>query len=245
MDKNKKEGGQKKYVRKIYDDEFYQISAVLLSNKFLNLERLFLDRYRMIGLRIPETGFENENEYRKWLKSAMNLRPSPGELVRDILNKFKLDPDNECFRNYLVNRLFHKKMPWNECKNERSTIRLMTRNNSQPRGLWVEITPWTKKQDYDNLWETIKDLRRTLIGYREKEKFQNTFERDFKIYELYLDIKNNHLDKRIGQEKIVGLMQDDVRYKEILKKFNHGDIQNKIRHITSHFNRLLTNIDIL
>ena len=228
-----------KSVRLVYNDDFYKISAVLLSNKFLALEKELQNDYGQAKLSIPEKGFSGEKQYREWLKKAMTLPNSPGKGIEDILIKFNLDPKNEYYRNCLTARLFFHKMPWQESIYPQPNITLTTRNGGKDRGLWVEIKPWTKKEDYVELWGTIKELQRSLIGYRNKEKFQPTFKRDFEVYQLYLEVKN------AGGKQVLKSMSSHPEYYTLADQFGEGDIDGQLRSIKSRFNKLLAGIDIL
>src|SRR3989344_1911386 len=211
-------------VRHIYNEDFYKITAVLLSKKFLALENSILASYSEARFLVPKIGFRNEDEYREWLKKAMALPTSPGKVIEDILTQFNLNPKNEYFRNCVTAHLFFHKMPWQDSIYPQQNITLTTRNSGKDRGLWVEIKPWTKKEDYIELWGTIKNLQKSLIGYRNKEKFQVTFERNFAVYQLYLEAKrdssvNGNPEKLSIPDKMATLPD----YDSVKKLFKHID----------------------
>jgi hypothetical protein len=234
-----------KTVRHIFNDDFYKISAVLLSKKFSTLETTLKSKFDEAGLVIPEKGFANESEYREWLKKAMDLPTNPGKFIEDILLAFNLDVKNEFFRNCVASRLFFLKMPWEESIYPQTYITLTTRNSGKERGLWVEIKPWTKKEDYIELWSTIKNLQKSLIGYRSKEKFQKTFARDFEVYQLYLETEQGIESDKVSFDIVMNKMSDNPKYHSLAKKFKGDNIDEQVRQINSRFDDLLKDVNIL
>ena len=231
-------------VRQIYNADFYKITAVLLSKKFLVLESEIQSKYATLNLALPKKGFSNYDQYSAWLKKAMEVKESPGEIIENTLKQFNLDPKNEYYRNCLTAHLFFHKQPWEESPYLQPHIELITRKNDNTKELWVKIHPWTKKADYMKLWPSIKGIQRTLPGYRGKEKFQITFERNFTVYQLYLKAKK---DLEMNSEKlsIEEKMATHPEYESIAKQFRDGDFSDNLRSITSDFNKLLNGIDIL
>lgn len=230
-------------VRHVYNDDFYKITAVLLSKKFLTLAKELQNNYSEVNLSIPEKGFISEKSYREWLKKALSLPTPPGKNIEDILIKFNLDPKSESYRNYLTARLFFYKMPWEQSPYTQSPIELITHINGPSNGLWVKIYPWTKKEDYTQLWQSIKDIQRTLPGYRGKEKFQITFERNFAVYQLYLKAKKD-LEASSEKLSIEDKMITYPEYKSIAKQFSGGDFFDNLRSIISDFNKLLQGVNL-
>lgn len=235
-----------KPARHVYNDDFYKITAVLLSKKFLVLEKDLQDNYSKASLTIPEKGFSSEKEYREWLKKALTLPTSPGKFIEDILVKFNLDPKSEYYRNYLTARLFFHKMPWEQSPYILSPIALITEIKKPSKGIWVKIHPWTKKEDYVGLWPSINNLQRTHLEYRGKEKFQVTFERDFAVYQLYLeakkDFETNGNPKKLS---IINKMATLPDYNIVRKRFKGGDFSDNLRSIASDFKERLADIIIL
>lgn len=231
-------------VRQIYNADFYKITAVLLSKKFLVLESEIQSKYTTLTLPFPKKGFNNYDQYSAWLKKARKTKESPGEIIENLLKEFNLDPKNEYYRNCVTARLFFHKQPWEESPYSQPHIELITRKNDTTKELWVKIHPWTKKADYMKLWSSIKGIQRTLPGYRGKEKFQVTFERNFAVYQLYLKAKRD-LETSSEKLSIEEKMATYPEHESITKQFSDGDFFDNIRSITSDFNKLLKGIDIL
>lgn len=226
-------------VRHIYNDDFYKITAILLSKKLSRLENEIRTKYDKLSLSIPTKGFSSYKEYREWLTNAKNRKNSPGVVIENILKQFNLDPKNEYYRNCLTARLFFHKEPWEQSPYSQSPIELITKNNGTNKELLVKIYPWTKKSDYVRLWGSIKNMQRTLPGYRGKEKFQITFKRDFEVYQLYLEAKN------AGSKQVLKSMSSSPEYYSLADQFAEGDISGQFRSIKSRFNKLLARINIL
>ncbi|OGC68536.1 hypothetical protein A2415_04835 [candidate division WWE3 bacterium RIFOXYC1_FULL_39_7] len=226
-------------VRHIYNDNFYKITAILLSKKFLTLENEIRAKYDKLDLSIPTKGFSNYKEYGEWLTKARNIQDSPGKVIESVLKQFNLDPKNEFYRNCLTAGIFFHKQPWEQSPYSQQPIELITRNNGVAKELWVKIHPWTKKSDYVKLWESIKNIQKTLPGYRGKEKFQTTFKRDFEVYQLYLEVK------KAGGKQVLKPMSSHPEYYTLADQFGEGDIDGQLRSIKSRFNKLLAGIDIL
>lgn len=235
-----------KHVRHVYNDDFYKITAVLISKKFLALEKDLQNNYSKSSLSIPEKGFSSEKAYRDWLKKALTLPTSPGKRIEDILVKFNLDPKNEYYRSYLTARLLFHKMPWEQSLYTPIPIELLTEIKNPSKGIWVKIHPWTKKEDYVSLWPSINNLQRTHQEYRNKEKFQVTFERNFAVYQLYLeakrDIETNGNPNKLSTINKMATLPD---YEFVRKRFNGGDFSDNLRSITSDFKERLADINIL
>jgi hypothetical protein len=230
-------------VRLIFDDDFYRLGAVLLSEKYQGLEREFRNKYKELGLSIPSGGFDKQEDYRGWLKKAMRLKNTndlPGKMIEDILTQFNLDPKNEKYRMGLVWRIFFKKEFDEKFYYLQHPINLILRKHRGSKELWVKVYPWTKKEDYIDLWKEIKSIQPQLKGYRGKEKFQITFKRDFAVYQLYLKTKKLKPKKSIMED-----MSAFPEYEPISKLFKDEYFDDYIRSITSRFNKLLAGVNIL
>lgn len=233
--------------RIVFDDDFYRISAVLLSKKYLDLDSRLRREYDKLGLPVPEKGFKTETQYREWRDKAMKLDKKPGLFMEEILSAFNLDTKNELFRNYLSNKLFFRKMPWENSIFPHSNVTLTTRNSGKDRGLWVEIKPWTKKEDYVALWETISQLQHSLIGYRHKEKLRKKFSRDFEVYTLYTETKQKFWP--LGKpefEEVLDKMADTDKYHLLSEQFKDkkGSSDVQMKQIVKDFDELLKDISI-
>lgn len=232
-------------TRIIFDDKFYRICAVVLSKKFARLERQFRRNYEELGLPVPIKGFADKKSYREWVKKATKSQYAPGFALGDILRQFNLDPKNEMHLNALAAKLFFNKNPWKSSEYIQEPIKLITRGDNSTKELWVKIEPWTKKQDYMKLWQTIKGLQKTLPNYRSKEKFQITFERDFAVYQLYLEAKKEiATNKSKDRLSIIETMTKLPDYELVEKRFRK-DFFDNLRTITTDLNRRLSDIEIL
>lgn len=231
--------------RIIFNDDFYKVTATILSTKFKHYKKELIDKYKNLDCPVPEEGFSDYKSYQEWYRKMIKSGYNLGEDINKILKSFNLDTNNESFRNNLVKEIFLKIKPWESTVYDETPIKLITRNDKGSKELWVKIELWTKKGDYIKLWDLIENIQKNLKGYRGKEKFRTTFERDFKVYQLYLKTRLKNSGIKLSQQKTYDLMQKDDEYFELMDKFKNGNIDNKIRSIISRFNKLLSNINIL
>lgn len=234
-------------TRIIFDDDFYRLGAILLSDKYATLEKEVLNRFKEIGYPLPPNGFTSYKDYQSWLRTIMskvNKDDYPGNVVENLLSSFNVDPKNEKYRRGIAAKLFFNRQFGENFTPLQEPINLTTRNNGEQKELWVRIYPWTKKEDYINLWGDIKEIQPQLKGYRGKEKYQITFPRDFGMYQVYLKVKYKAITTE-SSLSIVENMTKNREYKKISKLYKGGYPEDYIRSITSRFNKLLAKINLL
>lgn len=239
-----------KNTRIIYDDDFYRLGVILLSEKYKVFEGEFRNLYQGKGLPIPQEGFRDDSEYREWLKKAMKLKNKndlPGIVIQNLLNQLKLDPKNERYREGIASKIFFNRQYKQQPHYAQRPINLVWKNKDDPNRISVYLYPWTKRTDYIELWKTIKKIQKLYPGYRGKEKFQTTFERDLDVYKLYLKVKNDIKTKneKIKYKSIIDNMPFYDEYKPLVKRFKDDDLAESLRSITSRFNLLLQGTSIL
>jgi len=234
-------------TRLIFDDDFYRVGAILLSDKYAHLEEQALNRFKEIGHPIPSGRFSTYKTYRQWLKNIMSKvskNDYPGAVAEKILTSFNVDPKNEKYRRGIAAKLFFNKQFGEHFTALQEPISLTFRNNNEQKELWVRIYPWTKREDYIGLWEEIKTIQPQLTGYRGKEKYQVTFPRDFHMFQIYFMVKNKRT-KTDPSRSILENMVENSEYKKLSKLYKGGFPEDNIRTITSKFNKLLADINLL
>ena len=228
-----------------FDDDFYRLGAIILSDKFASLEKQVLKRFTEIGHPIPLEGFSNYKDYQKWLKEIMNKVDKsdyPGTVIENVLIKFNVNPKNEKYRKGVAAKIFFGKQFGERFGPLQEPIYLVNRDNNEQKELWIRIYPWTKKPEYEELWKTIKNVQSKLPSYRGKEKFQTTFARDFKTYQFSLKVLAN---STIKNKPLLDIMASDPEYFELSKRFKNENIDDHMRSIKSRFDKLLNKISIL
>lgn len=230
-------------TRIVFNDDFYKITAIILSTKFKHLKKELIDKYKGLGCAIPKNGFCDYKSYQEWYRKMIKSGYNLGEDINKILKCFNLDTNNEGFRNNLVKEIFLGIKPWKNSIYDEPPIKLITRNNAGVKELWVKIEPMTKKSDYTKLWITIKGVQKTLPGYRAKEKFQKTFKRDFLVYKLFLKTKSVLGDNKNATE-ILQKMADSPKYNPLLKQFKNKNLDEQLTMIVKRFDNLLKDIDL-
>lgn len=233
-----------KDTRLVYDADFYRLSAIMFSNKYLNKEAEILKYFEQIGCPIPPERFSKASDYNDWIdnyKSIIRDNPeakTPDSFIKSILEYFELDPKNESYFMRLKWFFFFN-------KDQGPVIPVNSPKTKWENGqLWVLLPDWTKQEYYESWWNNIAFQLDKYPSRKKKDKERTSFKRDFLIYQLY---KQKMLDKKNGIWK--GSMSINFflfpEFEEICKKYGRIDSPSELKKIVSYFNRLLAHVPII
>ncbi len=150
------------------------------------------------------------------------LPPIYGEIFREILEHFDIEPDDKGFRDFLEQYVFFGN---NEYPNTRINTVFIRSEKTNKMELFVRIFGYTKKEDIIKNWHFIAHDQKSLPDYIGKSKKWESFDRDIEIYNLYKKLKN----KKSNGQKIP--LDMDI-YAELHHEYEKIGI-NTIRNIIS------------
>jgi len=225
-----------KGTRIIYDKDFYTIQAIMLSKKFVRLEKQFHNSLKAEGISFPKNGFKTVNEYHAWQdKYADKLPDSYYGFMENILEEFGIKAEDKFRQGLSWYFLFgHKKAPIKGSYKIGSEIS----DDKQTVEVSLTIFPWTKKEDLENIWMHIEPLQVLLPGYVKRNREWITFERDFKVYELFIKVvrdleKGKKPDAREKSVSAYVNIQYYPEFETIKKKYKSVNLEDSIISIVS------------
>jgi len=231
--------GKGKASRIIHDKDFRILQGVFHTEKFSDLEKKMLKELSHSGCPLPSGRFASAKEYYEWLQKAREKSVDPYNFIKKILTSFGLDPKNRTYQLSLAWKMFFGK--------DTAPIKFLSRIRQNPEGLWVKIEPWTKKKDLEDFWPTITHFQKELTGYRGKEKPWETFERDFQVYILYLEVEKE-TDEGIvrdprGSKSIYANVANHPKFGYISDKYNLDE--DNLPGIISRCNKYFGQLNLL
>lgn len=227
--------------RLIYDNDYYTLLGIFQTSKYELAENSVRKKLSNLGLSIPKDGFPSAKEYNVWLKKAEGMGVDYKYFLREMASAFNLDIEDSIYRISLWRKLFFN--------NNSPQTKPLIRFKEDSGGLWLRINPWTKKEDIVNFWDKeIKPILETLLEYRGKEKPWVTFDRDFKLYLLYLracrDIKAGIKINKTEKSKSPYFNMPNYPEFELLTK-GLKDPEDQIRSIIPRCQKVFKDIQLI
>ena len=154
----------KRDTRSIFDDNYYRLGAVMLSDKFAKLKQAYYDYYAELGYSLPPRGFANASAYHAWVETlkAVDTTTTPYQGLLDILSAFNLPNTNENIMAMrwaiLFGKSFNEQFP---ATKGNISSKLAGKDHQE---LWVRIYPWTKREDYEEYWDSVSSSQQSLGG---------------------------------------------------------------------------------
>ncbi len=229
-----------KDTRILFDQDYYLLQAVLNSKKFKSMFDKFVLEMNSKGLTFPLKGFKTAKDYHDWRAKAY-AKNEYGSFVGDVIKKFSVNNNREKFKLGLEWFIYFgkKKAPIKPTQGKQISIS----NDMQVVEVSLTIYPWTIKEDVmDDLWKKIEIEQKKLGNYKSGNRNRESivFEREFKIYELYLILKKNKT------KSIYKTLIESNEFKQILENYDHGEsIYDSIGPLVTKYNRLLGSIDLV
>jgi len=206
-----------KDTRLVRDADFDKLSAVMLSDKFLERELQLLDHLKKLGCPIPQERFKTAEEYYFWVglyKDKINDDPNADttdSLLELILVDFNLDSKNEEYLQRLKWKFYFN-------KDEGPVIFVNSPQIKWDKSeLWIKLPEWTKQEDYESWWKSLHNELLKYSTHRERERVKDSFKRDFLLYQLY---KTKRAERKNGvkdSQYTGNLLFDLFKYPEFEK----------------------------
>lgn len=229
-----------KSTRVLFNNTYYTLQAILASEKFQTMFDKFRQEMKSKGFPIPEGGFKTAEEYHKWSDKTHKKDIYFESFIEKVIKEFKIENEKEKIQlglQWFV--YFGKKVAPVE-----PTYKKLASLSSDGNTINVSLTiyPWTIKDDITNdLWNQVEYLQKQLF---EKSNLRNrewdTFERDFKIYELYLKLKGE------SPKSVYKRLVEDPEFEKIAKKYKAGSsFDETIGTIVSRFGKKIHKISLI
>lgn len=231
-----------KDTRILFDSDFYTLQAVLNSKKFNLMIDEFGQEMKSKGIPFPSNGFKTVKEYHEWSAKAHAKDIYYEGFIDNVIKEFSLEKENEDkFQLGLQWYVYFgkKKAPIKFTHGKQIGIL----NDEQSVKVSLTIYPWTVKEDvFDGLWEKIETEQHKLVEYKDGKRNREweNFERDFKIYELFLSIKKEN------SKSVYRRLVEHAEFKKIVKELNEGkNIDDSVGTIITRCKRHLKDIDLI
>ena len=254
--------------RVIYDNDYYILQAIILSEKYSLFINDIKRKLENVGFPIPDGGFKNTKEFLKWQDEIIK---TPYHhyvgFFDELLENFNITQQSlnlnydKLFQGLKFNFFYGKKefLP-------KPTIggpRFNLDDNNKPISIRLSVFANATKEDYINAWEHISMLQRDLKDYKKDQgkKERNTKKRDPKhdiqIYLLYKKVKQNIKNgiinpniktntRNIISKNVIDQMRGYDEFKKILKESKTiVFIDDQIKEIWKVYNKYLKNINFL
>ena len=229
-------------TRIIYDKKYYKLLAALSSQKIQVLLSSYHTRLRELGAPVnTSTGFfKTARDYHAWANSALSKGVFYPGLIEDIINHFFKKSDDHIKLGFWWYIYFGVKKPPIKTT---STKNIEVADDRSHLKVTLNIYPWTVKEDIlTGLWEIIKAKQQKLVDHKrgKRNREWNTFERDLKIYELFLRIKKE------SPKSVYRRLVEHPEFEKIAKTSNSGEsIDESIGSIITKCRRHFTDIDLI
>ncbi len=205
-----------KNTRILFSKAYYTLQAILNSKKFEKLFEIFKEEMESKGFGMPVGGFKTATDFHEWRENAYRKSIYPDGFINKMIKEFGVEKDKDKIvlglQWYVY---FGKKIAPIE-----STHKKLSKVTSDGETIGVSLTiyPWTVKEDIvDDIWDQVIYLRKKLITKsKERNREWDTFERDFKVYELYLKLKES------SQKSTYKRLVEDPEFEKIAIKYNAG-----------------------
>ncbi len=228
--------------RILFDRDYYVLQAVLNSGKFERMFANFRREMKSKGLLFPQKGFKTAKEYHEWGTKAHAKDIYYEGFIDNVIKEFGLKKEaKEKYRIGLQWYVYfgHKKAPIKFTHAKRINIS----NDKESVEVSLTVYPWTVKEDImGGLWGRIEAEQQKLLGYRDQKRNREweTFERDFKIYELFLRIKKEN------SKSVYRRLVEHPEFGQIVKTYKAGkSIDEAVGTIITRCKRAFDEINLL
>ncbi|GEM_PF-5244535 len=231
-----------KDTRIIFDKDFYTLQAVLNSNKFELLFAKFKQEMKSKGLPFPSNGFKTVKEYHEWGTKAHAKGIYYEGFIEDAIEEFNVKEESR--EKFQLGIQWYIYFGRKEAPIQFTSGRLINiSNDKQSVKVELMVYPWTVKADaFKGLWNEIEAEQQKLLVYKSEKRNREweTFERDFKIYELFLNLK------REDSKSVYRRLVEDPEFKKIIDEFKHGkSIDESMGTIITRCRRNLRELNLI
>ena len=127
------------------------------------------------------------------------LPPMYGDVFRQILLRFDIDPNDRGFKDFLE---FHLFLGRSFYPTRMFAISWKRKKPGNPAELFIQIFPHTRKEDILARWDWVVEEQQSFSDYMGKNKEWKNFERDMDIRDAYVVEKNMKNRTRALDERV-------------------------------------------
>lgn len=229
-------------TRIIFDKDFYILQAVLNSNKFGRLFTKFRQEMELKGLPFPQRGFKTVKEYHEWSIKAHVKDIYYEGFIENAIKEFNVKEEHrEKFQLGLQWYVYfgRKEAPIQFTHGKLINIS----NDNQSVKVELSVYPWTVKKDIiDGLWKEIEAEQQNLVEYKsgKRNREWETFERNFKIYEIYLNLKKQKI------RPIIDNLIESPKFKKLKSEYKiPKTLDERLGSVISRCKKALGNLNLL
>lgn len=230
-----------KDTRVLFDKDYYSLQAVINSKKFEGMFAEFKKEMKAKGFPLPEKGFETAKEYHEWSNKAHSKDIYYEGFIEKVIREFKLEKNKSKLQLGLQWYVYFgkKKAPIKPTHAKLITLD----DDKQSISVHITVYPWTRKVDLiDDLWERIEIEQQNLVEYKNSKRNRewDTFERDLRIYELFLNTK------KVNSKSVYKRLVEDPEFKKIAEEYDAGvSIEESVGTIITRCKRNLGDINLI
>ncbi len=167
-----------------------------------------------------------------------HIPPLIEEYISDILNNAGINRKSKKYESYQRFLIFNIFLNKEKFSNPPLIIKRIRNKDTDTLDLFIQILPYTRKEDIVNAWPFIKQHQKLLSEYKERIKEYKKFQRDLDIYNIYQKFKN---EPRIALQNSADNRIDSRTWNKIKDKY--GDLSwENIRKIVSNIENLIKNV---
>lgn len=253
-----KNRSKRQYSRVLYDDTYYKVEAIVRTPKFNRLAEQKYAEFAKHGIPVPENGLASlkQGEGLAWIEQARQRGLNPYAVPNQVLLEFGIEPTLDNYDNYraishgLFNKLFYK----SSSMSPSPAVEILPQRDSHgvTKELLIRILPHTTKDDLTNAWGMIDMYKQFLPRKAERLRPWDEFERDFKLYLIYLKVK-----KRVAEGKFKDSVKTPVYqkisksvYEQLMESDEYKDLgyefsRESLDKIINHCNRVFGDLQLL
>ncbi len=121
------------------------------------------------------------------------LPPIYGAVLSEILAEFGVDKNDPEFKDFIEYYVF---LGRDRFPTELFRVSLSRENNKRELQMFIQLYGHTRKEDITDNWDFITKYQKDLLDYKQRNRKREEFERDNKIYEYHLKLKEKRQGKR-------------------------------------------------
>lgn len=233
-------------TRTIYEDDYYILSGILHSKKFQNALNVFKEKVNKTGSPLPNEGFKTARLYQGWAHKLLEAGIDSETFLDNQLDNFNVKNRRDEIKLGLKFAIFFGK------KNPpiKGTLSYSVTSNLENDSIEaiIQLKAWSTKEDFEEVWKEIDEQRRKLPNFQDtKNKPWETFERDFKVYELFLQVKKDiesGIYKSPNEKSPYRQIAYYPEFEALTEKFGE-DFEFNLRNIISRCEKDFKNLNIL
>ena len=204
----------------LFDDDYKKIQLLFLTPKFEDKVNAMFKTFTEEGCPVPEKLFTDMSEFQNWKWNKLYPADlSEREHIKEILQSFGLDPDNEQFQLALTLKIFLNENQW-----PITDPLPYTTEQTKDGTLLIEITIpkslHVTKEDFSELYQWVCTIRKQPL---KKNRQESEFDKKAKYYIMFLETEIN-IRKGIVYNKT---LQSNSPYEQIFYHPKYEDFERQ------------------